>query len=139
MMMPIPDAARSRRAIEKRDRITDLDILNAFDSGDDIADLAGAELFFWIELELVVAKLIDFVVASPVHEMDRIASLQRTFHNATLKNHPSILVKVGVENQGFERRVRIALGTWQHPDDARKHVFNTEAGLCRDRNRLEWI
>ena len=61
--------------------------------------------------------------------MDRIASFQRAFHNATLENHPSIRIEMGVEDQGFQRRVRIALGTGQLLDDAGKQVFNAGAGL----------
>ena len=71
--------------------------------------------------------------------MDRIASLQRAFHHATLQNHSSILIEMGVEDQGFQRRVRIALGTWQLFDDAGQHVFNPIASLCRNRDRLKRI
>ena len=128
-----------RLAIQQRDRVADLNVLNTLDAGDDIPDLAGAELCSWIELELVVAHLVDFVVVARVHEMDRIAGLQRPFHHPTLQNHSSILVEVGVEDQRFQRRVRVALGARQMLDDARQHVVNAETRLGGNGNRRKGI
>ena len=51
------------RAIKKRDRIADLNVLNTLHPGDDITDLSGAELFSGIELQLVVAQLVHLEVA----------------------------------------------------------------------------
>ena len=72
-------------------------------------------------------------------QLDRIAGLQCAFHHAALQNHAAIFVEVGVEDECFQRRVRIALGTGQFLDDAREDVFNAVASLCGNRDRRKRI
>ena len=118
-----------RLPLQVRDRIADLDIADALDSGDDVAHLAGAELFSWIEFQLVVAQLLDGIIAAHVHEMDVVARFQRAFHDAALQNHAAVAIEMGVEDQHLQRRVGIALGSGQLVDDARQHILDAEAGF----------
>ena len=71
--------------------------------------------------------------------MDGVARFERAFHDATLENHAAIAIEMGVEDQRFQRRGRVALGTRQLPHDSCEHVVNALAGLGGNGDRLERI
>ena len=121
------------------DRIPDLDLADALDPCDDVTDLPGAESFPPVQLEPVNPQFLDQVFALTVHETDRIAGVQRPFHNAALKDHAAVPVELGIEDQDLQRRLGIALRAGQLLDDSGQDVADAFAGLCRDRNRLEGV
>ena len=121
------------------DGVADFDVPDTLDSGNDITDFSCDELIPGGRGHLVVAQFLHRVVTSGVHEVNRVASRQRSIHDTALENHTSIRVEMGVEDQRFQRRVRVSGWARQILDYAGKDVFNSLSRLRGDRDRLKGI
>ena len=93
--------------IHQSERITHLNVLNTFDSRDDVTNFSGTQLVSRHETQLVVTKFVNFVFAVAVHQPDGVTRFQCAVHHPALQNHTSILVEIGVEDEAlngfFER------------------------------------
>ena len=98
-------------AVGVEDRVAGARLLHAAHVGDDVADLAAAELVGLHLAELVVADLGDFVhLVRAAPKVIFMPGRDRAVDDAHARDGAAIAVVVRIEDQRAERRVRIALG-----------------------------
>ena len=68
------------------------------------------------------------------HEADALALAHGSLHHADQHDDAAVGVEPGVENEGLERRIGVALGRGQAMDDGLEHVGDALAGLGADRD-----
>ena len=89
----------------------------ALHPGQHVAHLSRAELGRGHVLQALVADLLDLVLLARVHEADPGALAQGPVEEAHLQDGAAVGVVLGVEEQGPQRRLRVALGRGQVLDD----------------------
>jgi hypothetical protein len=92
------------------DGVADGDVPHRLDAGDDIAHGTGGELTGLDLLELEHTHLLDLVFLLRVHQADGLAGLQGPLLDPAEHDHAAVGVVLGVEDQGLERRLGVALG-----------------------------
>ena len=78
----------------------------ALDVGDDVADLADAQLVAGDLAGPEPAQAGDFVLGAAGHEADLLPDPERAVDDPDVGDHPLVVVELGVEDQGAERRLR---------------------------------
>ncbi len=92
------------RARHLGDRVADPDVREPLDVGDDVADLADAQLVAGDLARPEPAQAGDFVIRSFGHQADRLADAERAVDDSHVGDHALVVVELRVEDQGPERR-----------------------------------
>ena len=114
------------------DGVADGDVVQALDAGDEVAGFAGGELRAGGHLGAELAEVGDEVGALAAHEQDFLALANGAVHDAQVADDAAVIVVLGVENEGLERGVGIALGGREDPGDGGDEVHDAETGLGGD-------
>ena len=118
------------------DGLADAGLGDVLDAGDQVADLAGAELGQRGRHRSASADLDDLVQRAGLHELQPAAAGQPAVHHPHRADHAAVLVELAVEDQRLQRRVGIA----RRRRDALAHgveqVVDALAGLGRDAQDL---
>ena len=118
------------------DRVPDLRVRDGLDSGEDESNLADAKLLDHRRLGREHADLIDDVLLPLRHQPDLHARTDDAVDQAGQDDHAAIRVVPGVEDQGLERRVGIALRRRQARHDRLEHVVHADAFLGARQDRV---
>ena len=124
-----------RLARELGDRVADLRVADLLDVRDEETDLADAELVDDDRLGRKHAHLLRLVVLAFGHQPDLHARPDHAVDHADDDDDAAVGVVPGVEDQRFERRVRVAGGRRQALDDRFENLGHAEALLGAGENR----
>jgi len=113
------------------DGVADGGVGHFLDRGGEEADLAGAKLGDVGGLGREDADLVDAVGGAGLHHADLLAGLQRAVEDAHQDDDAEVGVVPGVDQQGLQRGVAVALGRGQAGDDGFQHVGDADARLGR--------
>jgi hypothetical protein len=134
-----PGSGLACRAVQQRQGIADLGRLQFLDARDDVADLAGAQGIARHRLRGEHADLFAQVLSAVAIRQKPVLRAQRAVNHAHQHDHADVVVEPGVDDQGLERRRRIALGRRNARDDRFEDVLDAQAGLGRGEHRLGGI
>ena len=127
---------RRRVAAGFDDRVAHAGVGDALDVGDDEADVAGFEFFESDGLGSERAELLDFVDIVAGAEANLHVIGDAAFHHTNQHHRAAVGVKPGIENQGLQRILRAALGSGNAMNDRFEHVFDAQAALGADGQRV---
>ena len=119
-------------AVGLDDGITDAGVGDAFDIGDDEADVAGGQLFEDDGLGRESAEGFDFVDFVIGAETDFHARGDASLHDADENDGAAVGVEPGIENEGLEGRIGRALGRRDALDDGFEDFLDAEAAFGAD-------
>ncbi len=122
--------ARQRRVAGLAHEVAHVHGLRVLETGDHEADLAHAER---VERELsraAHADAVDEELLAALHHAQVVALLDLAVEDAHRGDHAAVLVEVGVENEGFERLVGVALGRAHQEHDGLEQVVDALARLA---------
>ena len=117
-------------------RVSDARIGDAFDVGDDEADVAGGEFFERNGLGREDTKVFDFVDLIHSAETNFHTRDDVPFHDANENYGAAIGIEPRIENQGAQRRVGRAFGRRNSRDNGFKNVRDADAAFCADEQRI---
>ena len=115
-----------------RDRVADLGLVDVLQPGDEVADLAGTERIDRERLGRHHAGLLGLGLDRRRHQTDPRAARQLAVLHADVGDHPAVGVEHRVEDQGPQRRVRVAGGRRHLVDHGLQQLLDALAGLRRD-------
>ena len=127
----IPREARCR-AGGVGDRLTDASLGDGLHAGDQITDLARAQLLDRLVVRRADADLLDVVDTPRLPQPDLHVLAERAVDDSDGVHDAAVLVVVGVEDERPERGVRIAARRWDAVDDGVEELGHTLTGLGRD-------
>ena len=114
------------------DRLTGAGLGDVLDAGDEVADLAGAELGQRGRSRPAGPDLDDLVQRVGLHELQPAAVCQPAVHHPDRADDAAVLVELAVEDQRLQRRVRIALRRRDPLDHGVEQRVHALTGLGRD-------
>ena len=117
-------------------RVPDARIGDAFDIGDDEADVAGGEFFEGHRLGSQDAKVFDLVDLIHRAEPDFHAWSDAAFHDTDQNHSAAVGIKPRIENQRAKRSVGRALGRRNARDNGFENVRNADAAFRTDQQRI---
>ena len=91
------------------DGIAHLDFGGRLDAGDDVAHIAAADAVSRFELHLEDADFIGFVLLAGIEELDLVSFADGPVENLEISDDAAEGVEHGIEDEGLERRLGIAL------------------------------
>ena len=119
--------------------IADLGVAYGFDGGAEEANLAGGEFGDLNGFGRQDPNGLDIEGLAVGHEADVLALAQGSLHHPDEDDDAAVGVEPGVENEGLERRIGVALGRGQAMDDGLEHVRDALAGLGADRDGVSGV
>ncbi len=120
----------------ERDRVADLDQRGILEAGDQVADLADAELVDRLVRGAADADLFDVGDDVGGHEANLQALADGAVDDADERHDAAVRVEVAVEDQRRERRIRVADGRRHVAHDRLEHVSDALAGLAGGQHGL---
>ena len=121
------------------DGVADGGVGHFLDLGGDEADLAGAEALDGGIFGLEDADPVDQVGRAVLHHLDLLAGPQAAVDHADQNHDAQIGVVPGVDQQGLQRRVLVALGRRQAGDDGFQHLVDADARLGAGQHRVAGV
>jgi len=112
-----------------RHGIADLGVLQVLDAGDHEADAARREALARDRFGREDADLLGQVQRTRGHELDAVLGLDGAVDHAHQHDHAHVVVEPGVDDEGLQRRVGIALGGRNAPNHRLQHVVDALARL----------
>ena len=112
--------------------VADAGHADVFDGGRDVADFAGLERFRVLHFGAVNTDALHVEAAAGLHEEDLIALAQGAVEDAHLDDDALVGVVPGVEEQGFQRRFRVAFGRRDVRHHALQHLGHVDPGFRAD-------
>ena len=109
-----------------------MDVGDLFDAGDDVAGLTRAELAGLLHVWQELADLDRVMNGAGSEELDLLALGDRPLHDSHVRHHPAERIVLAVEDEGFERCLRIALRRRDAFDDHLEDVVDADALLRGD-------
>ena len=126
------------RVVGKGDGIAHPGILHRLDAGGQVADLTGRKLAAGGQVGGThVADFHQRELRTGGHQADGVAGLDRALKDADVDDDALVAVINTVEDQGFQRGVRVAGGGGNVGDDPLQHLIDVQAGLGRDPGRIQ--
>ena len=121
------------------DRVADADVRQLLDIGDDVTDLADAQLVAGDLAGPEPAQPGHLVLGAFGHEADLLADPERAVDDPDVGDDALVVVELGVEDQGPERGLGIAGGGRNPLDDRPEDVGHPLPGLGADGQHLGGI
>jgi hypothetical protein len=112
------------------------DQVDLLDPGDQVAHLAGVETGTRVDLGAPHPELVGLYVEVRRHEPDGIPLGHGTIDDANVADHAAVGVVVGVEDQGPQRRLGIAVRRGQALDDGLEQLVDALTRLRRHPQHL---
>ena len=126
-----------RRGSRQGHRVAHLRIGNVFDACSEIANIAGGQLLAGHQtFRLQMAHLHHLIFCAGGHKQHFIVFFHPTVHQTHQNNYAPIAVILAVENQGFQRCVRIALGCRYVLHNVLHHRPDIDASFGADFRRV---
>src|SRR5579862_4686723 len=123
---------RGSRAAGFDDGVAHAGVSDAFDVGDDKADVAGFEFLESDRLGSERAELFDFVNLVVGAETNLHVVGDAAFHQTNQHDRAAVNVKPGIEDERLQRILRAALGSGNAMDNGFEDVFYAEAAFGAD-------
>ena len=121
-----------RGALGQGEGVTHAHRVGVLEARDHVADLAHAQLVDGLLGGALDAHAVDQEVDAGLHHEQRLALADGAVKDAHRGDDASVLVKVGVQDEGLERRVRVTLGGRDQEDDGLQEVVDALARLAGD-------
>ena len=99
-----------------RERVADPQFGDVLDAGDQVADLAGVERVGGRHRRGEESDVVDLGLGRGLHRTDRLALREGPVDHADVRDHPAVLVELGIEDQRPRWRVGLA-GRRRDPRD----------------------
>ena len=115
-----------------RERVAHAYGLGVLEARDDEADLADAELAHELLGRALDAHAVHEEALAGLHHLQLVALLDVSVEDAHRGHHATVLVEVGVQDEGLERRVVVAGGRRDEHDDGLEQVVDALARLAGD-------
>ena len=123
-------------AVRFGDRVADLRFRNALDGRCDVTDLACGQAVHRLPRRREHADLGDVELAAARHHADARSRLHGAVKHAHIGQRALVVIIEAVEDQAFERRVRIAGRRGDGVDDPCKDLAHVLPRLCRNARRV---
>ena len=118
-------------AVGLGDGVADTGIRNLLDGGGEVADLARAQLLLRRQAERQhIAAFEHLKLRSGRHHLDLHARTDGTIEQAHIDDNALVGVVLAVEDEGAERRVRVAHGRRNIGYDALEHLVDVDVHFC---------
>ena len=130
---------RFGRALGQSDGVAHAGVAQFLDVGAQKAHFARAQLGHVHRVGREHAQPDDLVIAFGGHKFDTIALAQHTVHNAEQHHHALVGIVPRVEDKGFERGLRVALGGGQAVDHGVDDLIHVETRFGRHAYRVRTV
>jgi hypothetical protein len=117
------------RALRERQRVTDPNVSQALDVGDEVPHLSGGELITLLHLGREATDLERLVLRAGAHHLHQVALLERAVEETQVDDDAAVLVEDRVEDQSLERRFGVPRRRRDALDHAVEDGGHAEPGL----------
>ena len=127
------------RILGARHGVAHASVLELLDAGNHEAHFTRGERGAALGLRREDAELLDEMIGAGGHQADLVLRTERAVDDAHEHHHADVVVEPGVDDEGLELGVRIALRRRNVAYDALKDVVDAHAGLGRAGNRVRRV
>ena len=118
-----------RRTIGVRNSVAHASVAHVFDASSKEANLALLQLVHVHNAGLKVAHLGDLELGTGGHHANLHALFDASFHDADVKHHALVGIKLGVKHQSLQGCLAVAFGSRNALYNGLQHILNTQARL----------